>query len=359
MWRTRLTDCLRIFTGCRGRSLRIVCGFLPAVVDEAYGFLPDVGDEAYGLFTDLHRIWGRRLADCLWIWGRRLADFYRMWRTKLTECFRIFTGCKGRSLYELFAHFYRMWWTRLTGCLRIFTRCGGRGFTDCLQICTGFGGAGLRIVYGFGPDLGEKAYGSFTDFYWMWRTKLTECFRIFTGCKGRSLRIVCEFLPDVVDEAYGLFTDFYRMWGTKLADCYGFGPDLGEKAYGEKAYGFGEVWVLEPWSNSQLQLVLKSIGIHTARTYSFLFPLQNRCKGTHCLLSLDPSNELTWATLGWDGYIDDLIVQVFFISHWLCFDLDLLSTAVSNCCRIVLRPQKPICWLSDDLNEWSTNVWCH
>ena len=156
----------------------------------------------------------------------------------------------------------------------------------------------------------------------MWRTKLTECFRIFTGCKGRSLRIVCEFLPDLVDEAYGLFTDFYRMWGTKLTDClqictgfggaglrivYGFGPDLGEEAY-----GFGEVWVLEPWSNSQLQLVLKSIGIHTARTYSFLFSLQNRCKGIHCLLSLDPSNELTWATLGWDGYIDDLIVQVFF-----------------------------------------------
>ena len=95
----------------------------------------------------------------------------------------------------------------------------GTRLTDCLQICTGFGGAGLRIVYGFGPDLGEKAYGSFTDFYWMWRTKLTECFRIFTGCKGRSLRIVCEFLPDVVDEAYGLFTDFYRMWGTKLTDC--------------------------------------------------------------------------------------------------------------------------------------------
>ena len=52
--------------------------------------------------------------------------------------------------YGLFTDFYRMWGTRLT---------------DCLQICTGFGGAGLRIVYGFGPDLGEKAYGSFTDFY--------------------------------------------------------------------------------------------------------------------------------------------------------------------------------------------------
>ena len=43
-----------------------------------------------------------------------------------------------------------MWRTKLTECLRIFTACGGRG---------------LRIVYGFGPDLGEKAYGLFTDFY--------------------------------------------------------------------------------------------------------------------------------------------------------------------------------------------------
>ena len=45
---------------------------------------------------------------------------------------------------------------------------------------------------------------------------------------------------------------------------------------------------------------------------------------------------------------------IFFISHWLCFDLDLLSTEVSNCCRIVLRPQKPICWLSD-VFEWMIN----
>ena len=333
MWRTRLTDCLRIFTGCRGRSLRIVCGFLPAVVDEAYG-----------LFTDFYRMWGTKLTDFLQICtgfgegGLRIvygfgpdlgekacglfADFYRMWRTKLTECFRIFTGCKGRSLYELFAHFYRMWWTRLTGCLRIFTGCGGRG---------------LRIVYRFAPDLGEQACGLFMDLGRIWGRRLMDRLRIFTECGGRSLRNVSGFLPDVKDEAYELFANFYRMWWTRLTDClriftgcggrswrivyrfapdfggaglrivYGFGPDLGEKAY-----GFGEVWVLEPWSNSQLQLVLKSIGIHTARTYSFLFPLQNRCKGIHCLLSLDPSNELTWATLGWDGYIDDLIVQVFF-----------------------------------------------
>ena len=57
MWRTKLTECFRIFTGCKGRSLRIVCKFLP-----------DVVDEAYGLFTDFYRMWGTKLADCLWIW---------------------------------------------------------------------------------------------------------------------------------------------------------------------------------------------------------------------------------------------------------------------------------------------------
>ena len=41
MWRTRLTDCLWIFTGCGGRGLRIV-----------YGFVPDLGKEACGLFMD-------------------------------------------------------------------------------------------------------------------------------------------------------------------------------------------------------------------------------------------------------------------------------------------------------------------
>ena len=56
VWRRRLTDCLRMFTGCRGRGLRI-----------AYGCLPDVEDEAYGLFSDLYRIWGLRLTDCLGI----------------------------------------------------------------------------------------------------------------------------------------------------------------------------------------------------------------------------------------------------------------------------------------------------
>ena len=121
------------------------------------------------------------------------------------------------------------------------------GLRIVLRICTGFGGGGLRIVYGFGPDLGEEACGLFMDLDRIWGRRLTDCLRIFTGCGGRGLRIVYGFLPDVEDEAYGLFTDLYRIWGRRLADClwiwtgfgggglrivYGFGPDLGEKAYG-------------------------------------------------------------------------------------------------------------------------------
>ena len=114
MWWTRLTDCLRIFTGCGGRSLRIV-----------YRFAPDLGEQACGLFMDLDRISGRRLTDCL----------------------RIFSGCGGRGFrivygflpdvgdeaYGWFTDFYRIW---------------GRRLADCLWIWTGFGGEGLRIVYG-------------------------------------------------------------------------------------------------------------------------------------------------------------------------------------------------------------------
>ena len=48
-----------------------------------------------------------------------------------------------------------------------------------------FGVGGLRIVYGFLPDVKEEAYGLFTDFY-----RMTDC------------------LPMVKDEAYGLNTDF-------------------------------------------------------------------------------------------------------------------------------------------------------
>ena len=45
IWGRRLTDCLRIFTGCKGGGLRM-----------AYGFLPDLGEEAYGLLTDFYRM---------------------------------------------------------------------------------------------------------------------------------------------------------------------------------------------------------------------------------------------------------------------------------------------------------------
>ena len=196
-----------------------------------------------------------------------------------------------------------MWRTRLTDCLRIFTGCRGRS---------------VRIAY---------------RFYRMWWTsrRLTDYLRIFTGCRGRSLRIVCGFLRDVVDEAYGLFTDFYRMWGTKLTDCLwiwtGFGgeglrivcrflPDLGkEEAYGMFA-DFYRMW---------------------------------RTRLTDCLQIFTGFADFSSIEQG-----IRYSYKFFFISRWLCFDLDLLSTAVSNCCRIVLRPQKPISWLSD-VFEWMIN----
>ena len=115
-----------MFTGCRGRGLRIV-----------YGCLPDVEDEAYGLFTDFYRIWGRRLTDCL----------------------RILTGCKGGGLRMVYG-FLPDWGRRLTDCLRIFTGCRGRG---------------LPIVYGFVPDLGEEACGLFIDLDRIWGRRLPDC----------------------------------------------------------------------------------------------------------------------------------------------------------------------------------------
>ena len=175
VWRRRLTDCLRMFTGCRGRGLRIVYGCLPDVEDEAYGlfkdfyriwgrwggglriasgFLSDLVEEAYGLFTDFYRIWGRRLADCARMFtgfgGRRLMDFYR--------------NCMEEEPYGLCTDVYRIWGRRLTDCLRFFYRIWGRRLTDCLRILTECKGGGLQIAYGFLPDLGEEAYGLFTDF---------------------------------------------------------------------------------------------------------------------------------------------------------------------------------------------------
>ena len=129
-----------------------------------YGFLPDLGEEVYGLFTEFYRI-------------------------------------LGEKAYGLFAEFYRMWRRRLTDCLRILPDVKEEAY-DCLRIFTGFGGRGLRIVYGFRSVLEEKAYGLFADFYRMWRTRLADCLRMFTGCRGRGLRIVYGFLPDLGVEAY-------------------------------------------------------------------------------------------------------------------------------------------------------------
>ena len=102
IWGRRLTDCLRILTGFGGGGLRIV-----------YGFLPDVKEEAYEWFEDFYRIW-----------GRMFTDFLRIF----------FTGCRGRVV-------------------RIFTGflpdLGEEASGLCTVFFAGFGGGGLRIVYGF------------------------------------------------------------------------------------------------------------------------------------------------------------------------------------------------------------------
>ena len=52
---------------------------------------------------------------------------------------------------------------------------------------------GLRIVSGFLLDLGEEAYGLFTDFYQLWGRiggkGLADCLWIGTGFGGGGLRI--------------------------------------------------------------------------------------------------------------------------------------------------------------------------
>ena len=174
----------------------------------------------------------------------------------------------------------------------------GRRLTDCFWIFIGFGRGGLRIVYGFLPDLGEEACGLCADVYriwgrwglWIftgiaWRRRLTDCVRMFTGFGGGGLRIVRGCLQDLGEEAYGFLPElhgggglrivygfwpdlgrrltdclriFYRIWGRRLTDClrilteckggglrmvYGFLPDWGEEAYGflpdveDEAYG--------------------------------------------------------------------------------------------------------------------------
>ena len=65
-----------------------------------------------------------------------------------------------------------------------FYRIVGRRLPDCLRNFTEFGGAGLRIVYGFYLDLGDEAYGLFPKFYRIWRRRLTD-------------------LPNLEAEAYG------------------------------------------------------------------------------------------------------------------------------------------------------------
>jgi hypothetical protein len=80
--------------------------------------------------------------------------------------------------------------------------------TDFVRISGAFGGGGLRIVYGFLPDFGDAAAGLCTHFYRIWgeeayglctdvcrilRRRPTDCVRMFTGFGGGGLRIVYGF----------------------------------------------------------------------------------------------------------------------------------------------------------------------
>ena len=115
----------------------------------------------------------------------------------------MFTGCRGRGLrivYGFLPDLGEM----------------GRRLTDCFWIFTGFGRGGLRIVYGFLPDLGEEACGLCADVYRIWGEEAHGFLPELHG--GGGLRIVYGCLPDLGEEAYGLFTVFL--------------PDLGEEAYG-------------------------------------------------------------------------------------------------------------------------------
>ena len=46
----------------------------------------------------------------------------------------------GEEAYGLFTDFYRILGMRLPDCLRIFTGFGGRRLTDCVRMLAGFGG---------------------------------------------------------------------------------------------------------------------------------------------------------------------------------------------------------------------------
>ena len=125
----------------------------------------------------------------------------------------------------------------------------------------GFREKGLRILYRFSTDLGNKAYGFFTEFLRMYRKKaygfFTDFVRIlrslwqkkygiFYGFREKGLRILYRFSTDLGNKAYGFFTEFLRMYRKK---AYGFFTDfvrilrilfsLWQKKYGI-FYGFRE-----------------------------------------------------------------------------------------------------------------------
>ena len=133
------------------------------------------------MLTDSYRILERKFTDFLRI-------FYGVKESRLTDCLRILTGF-GRGSLRIF---YGVKESRLTDCLRILTGFG-RGSWIFYGFFTGLRRAGLRIAYGFLPDLEKKVYGFFTDFL-----------------RGEG------------EQAYGLLTDSYRIWERSLRIFYGF-----------------------------------------------------------------------------------------------------------------------------------------
>ena len=75
----------------------------------------------------------------------------------------------------------------------------------------------------------------FTDFYRIVERRLPDCLRNFTEFGGAGLRIVYGFYLDLGDEAYGLFPKFYRIWRRRLTDL----PNLEAEAYG---FGGLRIW---------------------------------------------------------------------------------------------------------------------
>ena len=107
------------------------------------------------MLTDSDRIWERKFTDFLRI-------FYGVKESRLADCLRILTGFGRGSLRIFYGFLNNVKESRLTDCLRILTGFGRGSLRIFYGFFTGLRRAGLRIAYGFLPDLGEEVYGFFT-----------------------------------------------------------------------------------------------------------------------------------------------------------------------------------------------------